>query len=590
MPRLSCWLVLIAVTVSLPLGCGDASDESPAPGAGDGSSQMSPLVFVSASEPNTLDPQRMSWLHDIRIAECLFRPLMRYTLPKLELEPATAESVEVSEDKLTYTFHLREDARWSNGDPVTAEDFITSWRRALLPDFAADYVKLLYCIEGAQAFFNWRTEQLEALAELSDAERPAAAAKAWAQALARFDDTVGIEAPDDKTLVVTLAQPTPYFLELCAFITFAPNHAASLEKQMSINDASGMMTVDQTYWTDPYTLVTNGPYVLDEHKFKQYMQLGPNPHYWDREMVANSGIHVKVIENPQSALQTYNQGGAHWLPDIPTATSLAADLLNSGRTDVHAAPWAGTYFYSFNCLPTLADGSPNPLANREVRRALSLAINRADIVNYVSGMKQPVALSYIPPDKIPGYAPPVQEGVTFNPGKAKELLAMAGHPGGDGLDDLTLLYNTGGGHADIAQAIRNMWQEHLGMTVSLEAVEVSHFGERLKNQKYTIARASWIGDYRDPTTFLDKFRTGDGNNDAKFANAQYDALLDQAKQVTDDAERMRLLAKAEAILLREQPIAPIFHYITLHVFNPREVKGLDLNAWNVRRLERVSVR
>ena len=590
MARLIGWLVLIGIAAAVPVGCGDATNEPTQAGPAGSASSKSQLVFVSASEPNTLDPQRMSWLHSIRAAECLYRPLMRYTLPQLELEPATAKSVEVSDDQLTYTFHLREDAAWSNGDPVTAHDFIAAWRRALLPDFAADYVKLLFHIEGAEAFFDWRTAQLERLANLPDNERAQAARQAWNEAIVHFDETVGVEAADDRTLVVTLAQPTPYFLELCAFITFAPNHAGTLETMMTLNETSGMMTIAETYWTDPDRLVSNGPYVLADHAFKQYMQLDPNPHYWDRENVANGGIRMKVIENPQSALQTYSQGGAHWLPDIPTATSLAADLVKSGRRDVHAAPWAGTYFYSFNCLPTLADGTANPLAQRAVRRALSLAINRADVVNYVTGMKQPIARSFVPSGKIPGYAPPTDEGVTFNPGKAKELLAMAGHPNGEGLENLTLLYNTGAGHEGIAQAIRSMWQDHLGITVSLEGVEVSHFGERLKNQKYTIARAAWIGDYRDPTTFLDKYRTNDGNNDAKFSHQQYDRLLDQAKQATDPAERMDLLRRAEAILLREQPIAPIFHFITLHVFNPQEVKGLDLNAWNVRRLERVSVR
>ncbi len=577
------WTLFLFLTLSLN-GCGDdtptASENTPRNTSGD----TADFVFVAAVPPNTLDPQKISWNHDIRTAGCLFEPLLRYKLPQMTLEPAAAESWTVSEDQLTYTFQIRSEARWSNGDPLTAQDFITAWQRAMLPDFVADYVQLMFCIRGAEDFFNWRNEQL-ANFKPSDS-----AADAWREAQVQFKKMVGLRAPSAHTLVVELARPTPYFLELCAFATFMPNHTPSLKKHISFDTTSGLLKLPASYWTDPSMLVTNGPYALKRYRFKRDLLMEQNPHWWNKASMGNRSILQKIIEMPQTALLTYQNKEADWLPDIPSSLSLAADLVASGRSDVHTAPWAGTYFYTFNCKPRLADGSVNPMADPRVRRALSMGIDRKTLVQKITRMNQPQAKSFIPPNMIPGYESPKDAGVSFDPIAAKKLLAEAGYTDPTKLKGLSILFNTGGGHEPTAQTIKAMWKKHLGVSVYLQSMEVHAFRQQLKQQNYTIARASWIGDYRDPSTFLDKYHSNNGNNDSRWVNPSYDRLLAKAQQQTNPALRMKTLAEAEALLLQEQPIAPIYHYLTLHIFDANRVTGLHPNAWNFRRLEQVQVK
>lgn len=542
------------------------------------------LVFVSAEEHNYLDPQKISWMHDIRLAECLYEPLLRVKLPELTLEPAAAESYEVSADGLTYTFHLRPEARWSNGEPVTAGDFVFAWRRALMPDLAADYTELLFRIAGAEAFFNWRGQQLKAYASAPGPSRPPPA-----DPQAYFAKTVGLQTPDEHTLVVHLAKPCTYFLNLCAFATFLPVHARSVAASEFVDPQTGLVTGDSTYWSDPQRLVTNGPYVLTRRRFKQDVLLEQNLYYWNRAAMRNRSIRERIIADPQTAMMIYNNGQADWLPDIPSASALAADLLGQRRPDVTAVPWVGTYFYNFNCMARLPDGTKNPLADPRVRRALSMGIDRQAIVQHVTRINQPVARTFVPPGTLTGYDAPVDAGVSFDPPAARELLAQAGYADGKSLAGLSILYNTNAGHAAIAQQIKRSWEEHLGVVVTLESLEGKSFSERLKSHQFTITRANWIGDYPDPTTFLDKFRSSNGNNDAAYANPAFDALLEQAEGELDPARRMALLRRAEALMLTDQPIAPIFHFVTINVYDPRKVKNLYPNSWNFRRLELVEV-
>jgi oligopeptide transport system substrate-binding protein len=261
----------------------------------------------------------------------------------------------------------------------------------------------------------------------------------------------------------------------------------------------------------------------------------------------------------------------------------------SDRPDVHLVPMAGTYFYNFNCLPRFADGTENPLHDWRVRRALSMAIDRRTIVAQVTRLNQPVARSFIPPLALPDYQPPVDEGATYEPEVARQLLAEAGYPGGEGLEGLSILYNTGFGHENIAQVIARTWEQDLGVVVTLEGVESRVFGDRLKTQQFAIARAGWFGDYRDATTFLGKHVTGDGNNDAAWSNPQYDALMTEASTERDRQRRTELLESAEAILLQRQPIAPIFHYADVQVFDPDVMRHYRPNPWAFRRLDRVTI-
>lgn len=557
------------------------------------------LTIISGSEHNGLDPQRMSWVHDIRIARCLYEPLVTLDFTDMSLQPAVAQRWEVSDDKLTYTFHLREDARWSNGDPVTADDFVYAWRRAMLPDMAANYTRLMWRIRGAKAFFDFRQEQIARYARAQagggdaggeTAAEAVSAEELYRRALEEFDRTVGLEAPDDRTLVVELESPTPYFLDLVAMATFMPVHAASVEKTRSINPVSGMVQRDPSYWSDPARLVTNGPYILTARAFRRGLHLEANPRYWNRAAMNNGSINELVITNPQTALQAYEAGRAQAWLDMPSASNLAADLVAQDRDDVAAQTMAGTYFYNFNCSPTLpgVGDRPNPLADARVRRALSMAINREKITHHVTRLDQPIARSFVPPGVLRDYDPPVEAGITFDPDQARRLLAQAGYPGGKGLTGLSILYNNGQGHEYVAQAIKAMWEQTLGVVVTLEGVETKAFSDRLKSRDYTIARASWFGDYPDPTTWLDKMQSRDNNNDPGWANDRYDALLARAAAEPDNAARMALLRDAEAILLRECPMALIYQYVSIYLIKPG-VDGLTPNAWARWELESAAV-
>jgi len=564
-----------------------ATNEKPAPPA--------EFTFISASEHNYLDPQRMSWSHDIRLANQLYEPLVSYDYGAGKVRPGVAERWDISDDGRVYTFHLRADARWSNGDPVTAHDFVYAWRRALLPDMAADYTQMLYVIEGGEAFFNWRGEQLKRYAAIREkaggdstpAAAEDAAAAVWSIAEQRFADTVGAVAVDDRTLVVTLRQPVPYFLELVAFATYFPVHRASVEDVTSLDPETGMVRTDPTYWSKA---VSNGPYVIGERRFKRYVHLDANPHYWGAADVGPKSIRELLIEDPFAAWQAYRSGKADAWLTVPGSGVIADRLQRAGGDAVHRMQMAGTYFYNFNCLPELDGGRPNPLADPRVRRAMSMAIDRTALVTQVTKMNQPVARSYVPPYAVTGYDPPVQTAVLFDPKAARALLAEAGYPGGRGLDGLSILYNTGHGHEDAAQAIQKMWEAHLGVKVGLEGVPGKAFSTRLKSQGYTIARASWFGDYPDPNTWLEKMTTKDNNNDCKWSNERFDARVAEAATMPPGPGRMAKLREAEAILNEEQPMALLYHYVNLYVWDPDRVQHMGLNSWGRFRFENVNLK
>ncbi|NJN36531.1 MAG: peptide ABC transporter substrate-binding protein [Nitrospiraceae bacterium] len=359
-----------------------------------------------------------------------------------------AESWTISDDGLRYTFRIRDNARWSNGDPLLASDFIYGWKRALHPDFAADYVALFFCIAGAEDFYKWRAEQLATFA----AQPGGDAEKLWQDTQERFASTVGLSAPDERTLVVTLRQPTPYFSELAAFAAFSPIHEKTAKEFVSISPTSGAAGMDSAYFREPTLLVCNGPYVLKEWLFKQRVTLDANAQWWNRENMGNDRVTMIVVTEPTSAILRYERGEVDWYPGLPTTLGQAADIVKSGRSDVHYQPAAGTYFYALNCQPQ-ANGQPNPLADVRVRQALSLAVDRKNLVENVTRLNQPIAMTFTPPYAIPGYDAPVEAGLSFDVEKARQLLADAGYPGGKGIPPIKILFNTHEGHRQVATVV-----------------------------------------------------------------------------------------------------------------------------------------
>ncbi len=547
------------------------------------------FVFSTTAEHNNRDPQRMTYLSDIRLTHALLETLVILDFNDMQTYPGVAEAWEISDDGLTYTFHLREDARWSNGDRVTAHDFIYAWRRAMLPDTAASYGQFMFFIRGAEEFFRWRNQQLEdyieAHADSGGSEE--AADTYWEEAAEKFEEMVGLSAPDDRTLIIELNRRTEYFIDVLAFATYMPVHSASVSAAVVFNAETGRLLDDPTYWNDPDRMICNGPYRLKSRRYRQYNYLTANEYYWDRASMKNDSVLEVIVSNEQSQLLLYESGDIDYVPGV--VPDIAFDLIRQGRDDVHVVPMAGTYFYNFNCLPTLKSGKKNPLADWRVRRALAMAIDRGEITRSITRQNEPSAYSFVPPTALNFYQPPVEDGPRFDPEGARALLSEAGHAGGEGIAGLSILYNTGAGHENTAQAVKNMWERHLGVDVTLEGVESKISAARATSQDYTIRRAAWFGDYADPTTWLDIRRGDDENNTTKWMNDEYGRLMDEADDASDPHQRLDLMRQAESILLKESPMALIYHQVVVALYDPERVSGLRLNGWSRMRFEHISV-
>lgn len=545
------------------------------------------LTVLNRSEFNTVDPQRMSYNHDLRLAYAIYEPLVRWDNESddFDIVPAAAERWSVSEDGLEYVFSIREDARWSNGEPLLAEDFVFSWRRGMLPDTVADYSGFFLHIEGARDFFEFRTAQLEAYGGRPSGEKSEAAAEAlYGEALAYFDASVGLEALDEKTLRVRVERPIAYFLDLCAFGVFAPVNPDQVKGDRRFNVETGR--IDQgTDWTKPPGLITNGPYTPVSWRFKREMYLERNPHYWNPGMVRSDSVKIIPINDPNTSVLAYETGVADWNSDV-TADYIADMLAAKERGEyesIQSFSTFGTYFWSFNCEPTFGSGRENPFHDARVRRAFVMATDKRELVDNVKRSGEKVARVFVPPGSIPGFEAP--EGLPFDPARALAELNAAGwiDRDGDGLPEneagtpfpvVSMLFSTGSYHDDIALAMGRMWEEHLGVQTRLEGKELKVYRDNLKKRQYMVARGGWFGDYGDPTTFLDLHKTGDGNNDRGISDAYFDGLLERASVETDGAARMRVLEEAERYAMEEMlPILPVWHYNYYYLFEPPIVDG-----------------
>jgi len=453
----------------------------------DDTAKRADLTFVNRGEVFTLDPQRMSYVQDFRMAYALYEGLVRWNNLDLSIQPAAAELPHVSEDRLTYTFTIRDGAKWSNGDPVTAHDFVYSWSRLLWPDTAADYSNLLFCIEGAEAFFTWRTNQLAAhvtpattLAGSHGPRNPPE--QLFTEAQAHFAQTVGLKALDDRTLQVKLTRPVPYFLDLICFAVCAPVHRPTVEgwpdsekridaqrgwvgaaepvwnarRFLSINPVTARLEQKHD-WARPGTLVSNGPYTLTQWRYKRDMRLERNPQFHDQAIVKNDSVQMLSIEDTNTMVLAFESGKIDWVADVTAEylpdmleqkrlfverhrTALDA-MLGQGvamdealaqlpkpgddeRRNIVALPTFGTDFFSFNCRAKLADGRANPFADAQVRRAFARSVNKQAIVDNATRLGEPVMNALIPPGSIPNYTSP--KGLGFDVAEAKRELASAG--------------------------------------------------------------------------------------------------------------------------------------------------------------------
>lgn len=473
------------------------------------------LKLNLGADPLTLDPQLNSAADGSHIINNTYEGLMREV--DGEIVPGIAESYTVSEDGLVYTFKLRE-SKWSDGQPLTAKDFEFAWKRGADPKTASEY---MYIFESANI--------LNA-GEVGKGNKSI--------------DELGVKALDDSTLEVTLSAPTDYFLQLTCFPTMMP-----VREDIVDNDG--------VWAKDPAKIVSNGPFILTEYKMGDQLVLSKNSNYWNAENVTLEKIICYMIVDESTAHTKYTTG------ELEVNELIPADempKLIAEEETFYILPKIGTYYFAFNM-------NNEALQDVRVRKALSLAINREQIVNEVTRSGQIVAHGFMP-DGVTDH-----EGNPFNETAgdygvadkgdveaAKALLAEAGYPDGAGLPEIEILYNTSEGHKKIAEALQEMWKQSLGVNVKLTNQEWAVFQETTNNNQFdSLARRGWIGDYNDPQTMLEIFESKNGQNIGRYNNPEFDAEM-AASRTTTGAERMEHLFKAHDILMEDMPMIPVYYY------------------------------
>ena len=613
------------------------------------------FTFNNEDEVKSLDPSRAFGQPEHRILDVLYEGLLRQIpvpnanpdeqgVVPLQQVPGVALLPEISPDGKTYTFKFRDNAKWSNGDPVTAHDFIWSWRRTLHPDLASQYAYQLYYIVGAKKYNTLdiaagdrveveladRPDELQpfprgtivrgvlkTVVKSPEPEWPEKAAKkardkleaAWRRnwtfiveeklsvggqidwdrpgklrafsrdplgsppktiqtiepclhVLSDFDSTVGLAAPDAKTLVVKLNDSTPFFSELTTFYPLYPMHRPTVEKYGAPN------------WTKAEHIVGNGPYTLQFRRLRDRIRLHKNPLYWDAGNVSLEIIDALAVKSETTALNMFLKGQADWTTKPPNTIIPELKL----RPDYVCAPALIVYFYRLNV-------ARKPLDDARIRRALNMAIDKQEICDRVTKAGQRPARSLVPVG-MPGYVSP-QCG-EFNLDEAKRLLAEAGYPGGQGLPKIQILYNTSEGHRDIAEVIQQHWRK-IGVDADLRNLEWSVYLDSVHKADYDVARAGWVPDYADPNTYLDMFVTGGTHNNTNWGNPEYDRLIAAAGRETDSKKRLQIFHQAEEILMHELPIIPIYFYVSINMVNDR-VEGFAPNVQDKHPLHTLKVK
>lgn len=562
--------------------------------------------FCNESEVQSLDPAMVSGQPEGRIIWSVFEPIVQLDPKTRKAKPGVAESWDLSDDGRVYTWHLREDARWSNGEPVTADDLLYSYRRFLDPATGAEYAQAMWYVTNAKKY----SQGAKALApgdavEIELHEQPEGAlpfargtvlrgelisvdrdAGFEGQEIAEQDYTkrhsflvalddgqrrfhvtrsadepsdhdpckaiqfdfneVGIRAPDDHTLITELDSRTQYWPELIGFYAMSPVNRECVERHGSPE------------WTRAENIVSNGPYNVQFRRIRDRIRLVKSDTYWNKENVAFDVIDAIVAEQPVTQFNLYETGQIDWVPKVPPLIARELMKADPPRQDYNPGSQLATYFYWFNT-------TQKPYDDPRVRQALVMAIDRAEIVKIIGAGEEP-SRSLVPPG-IPGYEPmrcPPEDA-----DRARELLAEAGYPEGKGFPRAQILYNSGSDqHETIAELLRKQWQKNLGITVTTRKEEWGTYINSLNRLNYEIGRQGWIGDYNDPNTFLDLLESDNGNNRSGYSSPEYDALIHAAAEEPDPERRMELLQQAEAQIMRDLPVIPIYSYVSRNLVRP----------------------
>ncbi len=479
------------------------------------------LLLGNSNEPKGLDPHIVSGVLESNILRALFEGLITSD-PQSDSATPGGAALEVTPDETAtvWTAKLRPGGKWSDGMPVTAQDFAFSYERMLTPELGAKYSEMLFFLKGAEDFNKGVTTDFS---------------------------TVGVEVVDDKTLRLTLRGPTPYFREILKHYTWTavPRHVVL--KHGTIGQRGNP-------WTRPENIVGNGPYKLKSWRRTDHIEVERNPHYWDASNVVLNGVRFLPVTNPYTEARMFRDGQLHL---TYSATPEVVDLMKRDHPEqLRQEPYVGTVFYRFNT-------TREPLQDPRVRQALSHAIDRKAICDNVFRGYTP-AYAMTPP--MGDYQPPQIAG--SDPEKARKLFAEAGFPGGKGFPRLKILIASRETAATLAQAVQAMWREVLGIEVEIENKEWNAYIVAMQQLDYDIAAAGWIGDYLDPLTFLEMWTPGNGNNNTGWDNPEFADLLKQSFEDPDSTHRFDLLKQAETILVEEAPILLIAWYGRNYLVHP----------------------
>ncbi len=528
--KINKWLLLLVVVM---LVCSSVF-AAPAKKAAPQLAKVQELRYNLASEPAAVDPARSTGVIEANVEFAAFEGLTRIGPNDVPIA-GTAERWEVSKDQMSYTFYLRKNAKWSNGDPVTAQDFEYAWKRALDPKLAAEYAYQLYYIKNGEAYNTGK---------ITDPNQ------------------LGVKAVNATTLKVSLEAPCPYFLSITAFPTLLPVHKKIVEAN------------PEKWAIDAKTYVGNGPFRMVKWVHNERIEFEVNPYYWNKKSIKLTKLTFFLIEAQSTSLTMFESNQVDFLDNNGIPNQEVPRLEKAGI--LKYTPYLGTYYYRFNTKKA-------PFNNPKVRRALTLAIDRALLIKVVTKGGQKPALGFVPngvPDAAPGSTFRGVGGNFFKDNDlatAKKLLAEAGYPDGKGFPAVEILYNTSEQHKQVAEAIQEMWKKNLGINVTLTNQEWKVYLDNQQHLNYSISRAGWIGDYVDPMTFMDMFVTNGGNNQTGWSNAKYDKAIDIAKSTGDQKVRMKAMHDAEKILMDELPIMPIYYY-TNPSLTKKNVQGLRQSA------------
>jgi oligopeptide transport system substrate-binding protein len=493
------------------------------------------LVLINGAEPQSLDPAIVSGQPDGRASGSLFEGLLQFDAQTGEPVPAIAERFDISPDALTYTFYIRSNALWSTGEPITAEDFVWSWRRALAPETAADYAGQLFYIQNAEAYCTGQTN-------------PATGQRYKA-------NDVGVKALNDRTLEVKLVAPTPFFPDLCAFRTLMVVPRKAIEKYGD-------------RWVRAADTPFSGAFMLESWRVNDRIRVKKNPNYWNAANVQVNTVDFLPQHEPNFCLNVFLQGDADLIFDKRRMPSELLDAFKD-KPYFHRFEVLATFFYRCNVTRPPFD---NPL----VRKALGMAVDRQRIVERITRGGEKIASAITPPGTR-GYQAP--EGLSYNPEVARKLLEQAGYPGGKDFPVFRYLMPNTVQSAQIAVELREMWQKELGVRMEIQQLEWKVYLREQSATNFDLSYSSWIGDYNDPNTFLDMFMSRNGNNRTGWSNARYDALMREGNAQVDKQKRAALLRQAETILVHDDaPIVPLYFEKGINMYRPDEIGGIWGNA------------